>query len=65
MAETVTADDGTQFAPANLPVVINWASATQVNYIQVEYPPASGKFYRQTFTYTSNLITNVTGWVKQ
>lgn len=66
MSETVIASDGTRLPLSDLPQTLIYSSG-QLNYIEVQYPDASGvlQTYKQTYIYTGTTITFITGWIKQ
>ncbi len=61
MSETVTGrPDGAAIPLDSLPQNFFW-NGDKISHIEVEYPPASGNVYRQTFNYlTGKSITSVT-----
>lgn len=55
--------------PDDLPQTFVYNPDGTLNYIQVVTPSIQGVYtggtYRQTFTYTSGSLTNISNWVKQ
>ena len=54
--------DGSGLDLGSNPVTFNYNGDGTVNYIQTS---SSGHTYRQTFNYTSSVLTSITSWVKQ
>jgi hypothetical protein len=63
MASIVYAPDGTALDLDQMPQDLAYNGDGTINYIQVTH--VSGRIYRQTFTYTSGKVTNISAWVKQ
>jgi len=66
----VVASDGAIIFPDELAQTLSWNSDSTLAYIQVVVPATpgtnyAGGTYRQTFTYTSGLVTGVSVWTKQ
>ena len=64
---TVTASDGTALPLADLPTAIAY-SGNLVTTLTVQYPNhVTGVLttYVLTFTYSGNLVTNISNWVAQ
>lgn len=57
----IDASDGTPIDLDDLDQTLSYTSGV-LQHIEVTY---RGNVYRQTFTYTSGLVTGISSWVKQ
>lgn len=59
---SVVASDGVVLPLSSLASTITYNADNTINYVQVTYNTSN---YRQTYGYTSGLITSISAWVKQ